>query len=132
MKAKLVVNGGTVNVKEELHMPYGTVTTCSPELEMNGGVMTVGDSFNMAYAKATRPAAAGATATFTLNGGVVTVQKNFSVVHRNNASERANNGRLYLNGGELDVKGTMNVKRASPATAEVWRGTSPYMRTSEK
>ena len=120
VKAKLVVNGGTVNVKEELHMPYGTVTTCSPELEMNGGVMTVGDSFNMAYAKATRPAAAGATATFTLNGGVVTVQKNFSVVHRNNASERANNGRLYLNGGELDVKGTMNVKRASPATAEVW------------
>ena len=89
---------------------------------MNGGELNVGYSVYMSEGKATRQAAvdSNATSTFTLNGGVVTVQTNFFVVHRNNASERANHGRLYLNGGLLDVKGTMNVKRASPATAEAW------------
>lgn len=122
VKAKLTVNGGMVNVNEEFHMPYGTATTCSPEVEMNGGELNVGQSLYMSEGRATRQAAvdSNATSTFTLNGGVVTVQTNFFVVYRNNAGERANHGRLYLNGGLLDVKGTLNVKRASPTTAEAW------------
>jgi autotransporter-associated beta strand protein len=55
-----------------------------------------------------------------MNGGAVNVQTNFYVVYRDSASERANNGRLYMNGGVLDVKGTLYVTRNSKTTAEAW------------
>ncbi len=124
VKAKLTVNGGAVDVREQVVMEYGQASTCSPEIEVNGGTLDVGDSVCMSVGKANRSAALASesTSTFTVNGGTVTVQTNFYVVYRNEDSERANHGRLYLNGGELDVKGTLNVTRNSHArtTAQAW------------
>ena len=122
VRAKMTVNGGTVSIKQNLILEYGAASACSPEVEVNGGTVAVGDSVQMSWGNANRTAASGATSTFTMNGGTVTVQKHFLVVYRDSASERANYGRLYMNGGELDVKGTMYVTRNGHAksTAQAW------------
>ncbi len=122
VRAKMTVNGGTVSIKQNLILEYGAASACSPEVEVNGGTVAVGDSVQMSWGNANRTAASGATSTFTMNGGTVTVQKHFLVVYRDSASERANHGRLYMNGGELDVKGTMYVTRNGHAksTAQAW------------
>ena len=122
--AKLTMNGGRADLRESLYLEYGAASTCSPEVEVNGGVIDVAGDVCMSVGQANRTVAmsTGTTSTFTMNGGVVTVQKNFFVVHRDHATERANYGRLYMNGGELDVKGTMYVTRNGHAksTAQAW------------
>ena len=122
--AKLTMNGGRADLRESLYLEYGAASTCSPEVEVNGGTIDVAGDVCMSVGQANRTVAmsTGTTSTFTMNGGAVTVQKNFFVVHRDSASERANYGRLYMNGGELDVKGTMYVTRNGHAksTAQAW------------
>ena len=122
--AKLTMNGGRADLRENLYLEYGAASTCSPEVEVNGGVIDVAGSVCMGVGQANRSVAmsTGTTSTFTMNGGMVTVQNDFFVVQRDSATERANYGRLYMNGGELDVKGTMYVTRNGHAksTAQAW------------
>ena len=122
VRAKMTVNGGNVSVKQSLILEYGAASACSPEVEVNGGTVAVGNSVQMSWGHTSAAAASSATSTFTVNGGVVTVQKDFFVVYRDSVTERANYGRLYMNGGELDVKGTMCVTRNGHAksTAQAW------------
>ena len=122
VKAKLTLNGGTVSVARSILTAYGQASTCHSEITVNGGTLNVGNAVEMSWGHANRSVAVSSdtTSTFTMNGGAVNVQTNFYVVYRDSASERANNGRLYMNGGVLDVKGTLYVTRNSKTTAEAW------------
>ena len=122
VKAKLTLNGGTVSVARSILTAYGQASTCHPEITVNGGTLNVGNAVEMSWGHANRSVAVSSdtTSKFTINGGEVNVATNFYVVYRDSASERANNGRLYLNGGVLDVKGTLFVTRNSKTTAEAW------------
>ena len=125
---KLTVNGGAVTVPKCIYTAYEDLnketrnTACSPTVVVNGGTVDVGDSVVMSESFAMNSAAkeADTVSTFTLNGGVVTVQTNFYVVYREGKSNRAPRGVVNLNGGELDVKGTLNLCRNSKTTGEVW------------
>lgn len=125
---KFTVNGGAVTLPKCLYTAYEDLnketrnTACSPTVVVNGGTVDVGDSVVMSESFATSSAAttADTVSTFTLNGGVVTVQTNFYVVHREGKSSRAPRGVVNLNGGELDVKGTLNLCRNSKTTGTVW------------
>ena len=125
---KFTVNGGAVTVPKCIYTAYEDLnketrnTACSPTVVVNGGTVDVGDSVVMSESFATSSAAttADTVSTFTLNGGVVTVQTNFYVVYREGKSNRAPRGVVNLNGGELDVKGTLNLCRNSKTTGAVW------------
>ena len=124
---KLTVNGGAVTVPKCIYTAYEDLnketrnTACSPTVVVNGGTVDVGDSVVMSESFATSSAAttADTVSTFTLNGGVVTVQTNFYVVHREGKSSRAPRGVVNVNGGELDVKGTLDLCRNSKTTGTV-------------
>lgn len=124
---KFTVNGGAVTVPKCIYTAYEDLnketrnTACSPTVVVNGGTVDVGDSVVMSESFATSSAAttADTVSTFTLNGGVVTVQTNFYVVHREGKSSRAPRGVVNVNGGELDVKGTLDLCRNSKTTGTV-------------
>ena len=125
---KFTVNGGSVTIPKCLYMAYENVdketrnTACNPTVVVNGGSVDVGDSVVMSESFATSSLARSAdtVSTFTLNGGVVTVHTNFYAVYREGKSNRAPRGVVNLNGGELDVKGTLNLCRNSKTTGTVW------------
>ena len=125
---KFTVNGGSVAIPKCIYMAYEDVsketrnTACSPTVVVNGGSVDVADSVVMSESFATNSLASSAdtVSTFTLNGGVVTVHTNFYAVYREGKSNRAPRGVVNLNGGELDVKGTLNLCRNSKTTGTVW------------
>ena len=61
----------------------------------------------------------------------MTVQTNMYLAFANSGSARTTDGRLYLNGGELDVKGTMTVTRNSKSTAEAWLNPSGLLKAGD-
>ena len=116
---RLTINGGTVNLPKRILMAHGDGAS-SPEVTVNGGTLNVEDSICLGYTTQSKAGSSGSRSTFTVNGGVVTVQTNMYLAFANSGSARTTDGRLYLNGGELDVKGTMTVTRNSKSTTEAW------------
>jgi len=126
---RLTVNGGTVAVPGNLYTAHSYVDgtdwrdqTCSPEITVNGGEVNVAGSVLMNNGFATSAVATDAktASTFTLNGGAVTVQNEFSLANKNGSSNRTPDGFLFLNGGVLDVKGTINVSKCAKTAVELW------------
>ena len=136
---KFTVNGGTVTLPRCLYMAYEDVnketrnTACSPTIVVNGGTVNVADSVMMSESFATNGLAISAdtVSTFTLNDGVFTVQTNFYAVYREGKSNRAPRGVVNLNGGTLDVKGTLNLCRNSKTTGTVWLNEGGLLKAGE-
>ena len=116
---RLTVNGGTVNLPKRLLTAVGNGAS-SPEVTVNGGSVNVQDSINLGYNAQSKAGSTGSVSTFTMNGGIVTVQTNMHLAFYDNSGTRTTDGRLFLNGGELDVKGTLNVTRNSKSKTEAW------------
>lgn len=133
------VNGGAVTLPKCLYMAYEDVnketrnTACSPTVIVNGGTVNVADSVMMSESFATNSLAKSADtiSTFTVNDGVVTVQTNFYAVYREGKSNRAPRGVVNLNGGELDIKGTLNLCRNSKTTGTVWLNEGGLLKAGE-
>ena len=133
------VNGGAVTLPKCLYMAYEDVnketrnTACSPTVVINGGTVNVADSIVMSESFATNSLAKSAdtVSTFTVNDGVVTVQTNFYAVYREGKSNRAPRGVVNLNGGELDIKGTLNLCRNSKTTGTVWLNEGGLLKAGE-
>ena len=108
-------------------------TACSPTVVVNGGTVNVADSVMMSESFATNSLAKSADtiSTFTVNAGVVTVQTNFYAVYREGKSNRAPRGVVNLNGGELDIKGTLNLCRNSKTTGTVWLNEGGLLKAGE-
>ena len=124
---KLTVNGGTVTLPKCIYMDEDSgqdtrQTVCSPTMEVNGGTVTVANSIYMgdAFAISAAAKAADTTCTLEVNGGLVTVMTNVYLVFREGTANRASKGLVKLNGGVLDVKGTVLLSRNSKTTGTLW------------
>ena len=126
---RLTVNGGTVTVPGNLYTAHSFVTgadyrdqTCSPEITVNDGDVNIAGNIymNNGFATSTVAKNAKTASTFTINGGAVTVQKDLFLANKDGTANRTPDGFLFLNGGMLDVKGTINISKCSKTVVELW------------
>ena len=127
---RFTVNGGTVRLPKSIMMAYGNGAS-SPEVTVNGGTVDVKANIVLGYSTQSRSGSTGSTATFTMNGGLVTVQTNVYLAYASSTSARTTDSRMYLNGGELDVKGTLSLTRNSKSTAEAWLNTGALLKVGD-